>query len=138
MVSCLITIKGTILYNSFEIASLSMAIFFWFLYTSFAIFTWLLMITRYHHFSKHSPYREYYNRRFSSFYFELKQDKMLFVMYHPVYLMQRSIVAYLLIFGTYNYILQLSIFIFVQVGVNLLIIFNLLLDDIFSDISETI
>eukprot|EP00347_Sterkiella_histriomuscorum_P013348 403365056 len=125
LVSCLITIKGAILGNTFEYASLCMAGFFWLLYTIFFIYTWVFLITKYNMFKdtqEDKELKKFYKTRYNSYYSELELSRLRNVLYYPIFLTHRSIIAYMLIFFHDNFYAQLIIFFCSQLSMLLYLI----------------
>ncbi|CDW83064.1 UNKNOWN [Stylonychia lemnae] len=123
--SCLITIKGALTMNNFEIVSLVFAIIFWIIYTGFLIFSWIFLTTKYKDLPKHSPKYQYYKSRYNSYYSEIKMTSLANILYYPAFLTHRTIIAYMLVFVTYSFYAQLSIFLVSQLSMLLyLIIFR--------------
>ena len=61
--------------------------------------------------------------RYNSFFEELKHQNQSQILYFPVFLTHRTVIAYLLIFGNYSYMIQLPIFVISQLSMLLYLVF---------------
>jgi len=117
IVTCLITFYahqgGDTIWNS----SLAAAAIFYVAYTGMYVSCWLLMTLRYKELPKEASNHMWYKERFSSFYSELKLDRKVNGLYHPVMLTHRTLIAYTLIFVTWSYQTQLAIILVSQLWV---------------------
>eukprot|EP00347_Sterkiella_histriomuscorum_P008681 403344162 len=100
-------------FESYFDTSHAQAGFFWLVYTMFFIYTWVFLITKYHLLKDSQEDKEikkFYKDRYSSFYSELKLQRRRNILYYPIFLTHRSIIAYIIIFSNQNFYHQLIAF----------------------------
>lgn len=74
----------------------------------FASLSTALIINRFEHINRE---KLYYYKRFGALYDELRTSKRVYMMYHPLFFINRSIVAFTLVYLSSNFFVQIWIII---------------------------